>query len=329
MTENRKNTGKAVVVSETGKLANLEAREAYEFAALADAPNTQKAYRADWKHFTTWCFNRKKSALPVEPEVLATYLRFCAEKLKLKMSTVSRRVSAISEAHKRSGLKSPTQEWVVRNTMKRLRRELGEPARGKEPLLVDDLKDIVELCDTSTLVGVRDKAVLLVGFGSSLRRSDISNLDVEDISKAEEGLVLMVRKEKTDQERRGRKVGLPYGKHPETCAVRALCHWIEVSGLRSGPLFRAVTKFDKPRQTRMSAQTVALIVKKYCSLIGKSSRNFGGHSLRAGFATSAAMAGASERSIQKQTGHASVEVLRRYIREAEVFRDNALAQLDL
>lgn len=324
------NKSETTLVTTTGdELSSLEAMEAYEFAALADAPNTQRAYKADWKHFVTWCANRKRCPLPVEPDVLATYTRFCAEKLKLKMSTVSRRLSAISEAHLRSGLKSPTQEWVVRNTMKRLRREHGTPPKGKEPLLVEDLKKIVELCDTTTLSGIRDKAVLLVGFGSSLRRSDISNLDFEDISKAEEGLVLMIRKEKTDQKRLGRKVGLPYGKYPETCAIRALCHWIEASQLRSGPLFRAVTKFDKPRQTRMSSGTVATIVKKYCDLIGKSPRNMSGHSLRSGFATSAAMAGASERSIQNQTGHASVEVLRRYIREAEIFRDNALKTLDL
>src|SRR5512135_2979976 len=160
-------------------------------------------------------------------------------------------------------------------------------------------------------------------------RSDLVNLDVDDLAKADEGLVLMVRKGKTDQKREGRKIGIPYGKDPSTCPVRVLCEWITAAEITSGPLFRAVTKFGRVRQTRLSDRIVAEIVKKYCALIGKRVPLFSGHSLRAGFATSAAIAGASERSIQKQTGHASVNVLRRYIREAEMFRDNALSKLDL
>ena len=136
----------------------------------------------------------------------------------------------------------------------------------------------------------------------------------------------MVRKGKTDQKREGRKIGIPYGKDPLTCPARALCEWIAEAQITSGPLFRAVTKFGRVRPTRLSDRVVAEIVKKYCASIGKQVPLFSGHSLRAGFATSAAIAGASERSIQKQTGHASVNILRRYIREAEMFRDNALSK---
>ncbi|MGZ5950265.1 MAG: site-specific integrase [Isosphaeraceae bacterium] len=184
-------------------------------------------------------------------------------------------------------------------------------------------------CCPQTLAGRRDKAILLVGFCGAFRRSDLVNLDIEDLAKADEGLVLMVRKGKTDQKRQGRKIGIPYGKDPLTCPVRALCEWIAEAQITSGPLFRAVTKFGRPRPTRLCDRVVAEIVKKYCKQIGKRVPLFSGHSLRAGFATSAAIAGASERSIQKQTGHASVNVLRRYIREAEMFRDNALSKLDL
>ena len=161
-----------------------------------------------------------------------------------------------------------------------------------------------------TLAGRRDKAILLVGFCGAFRRSDLVNLDIEDLAKADEGLVLMVRKGKTDQKREGRKIGIPYGKDPLTCPVRALCEWIAEAQITSGPLFRAVTKFGRPRPTRLCDRVVAEIVKKYCKQIGKRVPLFSGHSLRAGFATSAAIAGASERSIQKQTGHASVNVLR-------------------
>lgn len=305
-----------------------EAQEAVEFAALADAPNTQRAYLSDWKHFLAWCKKRKRAALPVSPDDLALYLRYCAEKLHLKMSTVQRRLAAISEAQSRNGFQSPSAEWVVRNTMKRLRRELGAPARGKNPILVEDLKEMVALCPP-TLTGLRDKAILLIGFSGALRRSDLVNLDVGDISKADEGLILVVRKEKTDQKREGRKIGIPFGQDALTCPVKAVCEWLLAAKIDAGPIFRGVTRWDRPSPTRLSDRVVAEIVKLYCGRIGKSVKNFSGHSLRAGFATSAAIAGASERSIQKQTGHASLLVLRRYIREAEMFRENAMHLLDL
>ena len=174
--------------------------------------------------------------------------------------------------------------------MRRLRRDLGAPARGKNPVLVDDLKAMLAHCPP-TLAGRRDKAILLVGFCGAFRRSDLVNLDIEDLAKADEGLVLMVRKGKTDQKREGRKIGIPYGKDPLTCPVRALCEWIAEAQITSGPLFRAVTKFGRVRPTRLCDRVVAVIVKKYCEQIGKRVPLFSGHSLRAGFATSAAIGG--------------------------------------
>ncbi len=154
-------------------LKDPEARETFEFAALADAPNTQRAYLADWKHFIAWCKKRNKSPLPVDPDSLAQYVRFCGEKLQLNMSTVRRRLSAITEAHKRNSYPSPCGEWIVTNTMRRLRRELGRPATGKNPILVKDLKEMIALCPP-TLAGMRDKAVLLIGFSGAFRRSSIN-----------------------------------------------------------------------------------------------------------------------------------------------------------
>lgn len=310
------------------ELRDRESLDAFEYAALADAPNTQRAYASDWKHFLSWCRNRNRCPLPVNPDDLALYLRFCAQKLELKVSTVQRRLSAISEAHSRNGHQSPAGDWIVRNTMKRLRRELGAPARGKNPILVDDLKAMIAHCPPS-LAGARDRAVLLIGFCGALRRTDLVNLDIEDISSADEGLVLMIRKGKTDQKREGRKIAIPFGHEPLSCPVRALCEWVDFAQITVGPLFRAVTNLGRPRPTRLSDRVVAEIVKRYCALIGKSVSQFAGHSLRAGFVTSAAMAGATERSIQKQTGHASLIILRRYIREAELFTDNAFNKLNL
>ena len=218
------------------RLTNPEVLEAFEFAAQADAPNTQRTYLADWKHFIAWCKTRHRCPLPVSPDDLALYLRYCAEKLGLKISTVQRRVSAISEAHARNGHPSPAGEWVVRNTMRRLRRDLGAPARGKNPVLVDDLKAMLAHCP-QTLAGRRDKAILLVGFCGAFRRSDLVNLDIEDLAKADEGLVLMVRKGKTDQKREGRKIGIPYGKDPLTCPVRHFANGLPRLRSRPGPSF--------------------------------------------------------------------------------------------
>lgn len=307
---------------------DAETRELHRFAALADSENTQRAYASDWKHFMTWCKRRYKSFLPASPDDVANYIRVCAESMKLKISTVRRRVSSIAEAHNRNGFKSPCGEWVVRNTMRRLTRELGEPARGKQPILVEDLKAMLSHCPP-TLTGIRDKAVLLIGFAGAFRRSELVAVNVEDITTSDEGIVIMIRGSKTDQKREGRKVAIPYGKELITCPVKALLTWLDAANISKGPVFRAMTKFERARTTRTNGRTVAEIVKKYCTLIGKRVSSFSGHSLRAGLATSAAIAGASEASIQKQTGHKSLLILRRYIRDASLFRENAAYKLDL
>lgn len=195
--------------------ADPETFEIYQYAALADASNTQRAYASDWKQFLTWCKRRKKSPLPAHPDDVALYIRYCAEKRKLKISTVRRRLSAIAEAHKRNGLDSPCSEWVVKNTLKRLRRELGKPAKGKSPILVKDLKAMISHCPP-TLSGLRDKAVLLIGFTGAFRRSELVAINIDDITSSDDGLVVMIREGKTDQKRVGRKVGIPFGKDPET-----------------------------------------------------------------------------------------------------------------
>ena len=307
---------------------DLETREARRFASLADSKNTQRAYTADWRHFISWCKNRNKAPLPVAPDDLAIYLRFCAEKHKLKMSTLRRRLAAIAEAHRRNGFQTPSGEWVVKNTMRRLRRDLGTPEKGKSPLLVKDIKEMISHCPP-TLTGLRDKALLLIGFVGAFRRSELVALDIEDVTTSDEGIVVMIRGSKTDQKREGRKVGIPFGNDPLTCPVKSLIDWLDAANITSGPLFRSMMKEERPRTTRMSDRVVAEIVKKYCSLIGKKVAGFSGHSLRAGLATSAAIAGASEASIQKQTGHKSLIILRRYIRDASLFRENAVHKLEL
>ena len=308
--------------------ADPETLELYQYAALADASNTQRAYASDWKQFLKWCKKRRKEPLPANPDDVALYIRHCAEKQKLKISTVRRRLSAIAEAHKRNGFDSPCTEWVVKNTLRRLRRELGKPAKGKSPILVKDLRAMISHCPP-TLSGLRDKAVLLIGFTGAFRRSELVALNIDDLTSSDDGIVALIREGKTDQKRIGRKIGIPFGKDPETCPVRALLTWLDAANITEGPVFRGVTKAETPRTTPLSDRMVAEIVKKYSKLIGKRSALFSGHSLRAGLATSAAIAGASEASIQKQTGHKSLMVLRRYIRDASLFRENAAGKLGL
>jgi integrase len=299
-----------------------------DYARQAQAENTRRAYRADWRDFLTYAKKRGKQTLPADPDEVARYLRHLVARRGLKVVTVSRRLAAIAEQHKANGFPSPADEWVVTKTLRRLRCEHGEPARGKAPLLIEDMKRIAASIP-DTLVGTRDRAILLLGFAGAMRRRELVSLDVEDLALAPEGLVLSINKSKTDQTRRGRKIGIPYGKNEPTCPVRAVLRWLEQSKLIDGPLFRGVTKHGALRMTRLTDQIVADVVKRYAKAIGKHTCRFGAHSLRAGFITSAAIAGVPERAIQDQSGHQSVTVLRRYIRDACIFRYNAAAKVGL
>ena len=305
-----------------------ELEDAHAYAEQAKAKNTRRAYQSDWNDFEAYLTKRNHSVLPASPDDVALYLRYLVQRRVLKVSTVSRRLAAITEQHKANGYRSPAEEWVVRNTMRRLRLEHGSPARGKAPLLIEDVKKIMDSIP-DTLVGVRDRAILLLGFAGAMRRRELVSLDIQDLALAPEGLVLSVNQSKTDQTRKGRKLGIPHGVHEATCPVRAVLRWIEQSKLADGPLFRGITKHGAVRTTRLTDQIVADIVKRYTKEIGKYASRFSAHSLRSGFITSAAIAGVPERAIQDQSGHQSVTVLRRYIRDACIFRFNAAAKVGL
>lgn len=298
------------------------------FAKASKAENTVRAYAADWRDFCAYAQKRHKPCLPAEPDEVARYARDLVERRHLKLNTVSRRLAAITEEHLSNGYATPVAEWVVKNTLRRLRREHGAPARGKSPLLTKDLQRIVELI-LPTTAGIRDKAILLLGFAGAMRRRELVSLDIEDLAIAPEGLVLAINRSKTDQTRIGRKIGIPFGTHASTCPVRAVSAWLEAAKLSEGPLFRGVTKHGSIRPTRLTDQIVADIVKKHVRAIGKYAAKFSGHSLRVGFVTAAAMAGVSEKSIADQSGHQSLTVLRKYIRDASVFRNNAASKVGL
>jgi integrase len=179
------------------------------------------------------------------------------------------------------------------------------------------------------MAGARDKALILLGFAGAMRRSELVALNWEDIQLADEGVVVFITRGKTDQMGCGRKIGIPFGSDPLTCPVQALLNWQDKSGLSTEAIFRKVNRHERPEGKRLCGHSVALIVKKAFKAIGKPSLPFSGHSLRAGLATQAAMSGASERSIQNQTGHKSLKVLRTYIRDGNLFRENAAKKTGL
>jgi integrase len=212
--------------------------------------------------------------------------------------------------------------------MSGIRRTQGTAQTAKTPVLVDDLRRMLANLP-GNLLGVRDRALLLVGFCGAFRRSELVALDAGDVAVTRDGLVVTIRRSKTDQEGEGRKIGIPYGCRLESCPVRSFQEWLTKSGVTEGPLFRPIDRFGKMAPVRLSAAAVADIVKRCALAVGLNASDFAGHSLRSGLATSAAMAGASERSIMHQTGHRSVNMVRRYIRDGSLFRENAVAIVGL
>jgi integrase len=300
--------------------------QAREFARRSKAESTLRGYRADWREFCGWCEGHAVRPLPAAPETVASYIAECAG--RLKVGSIQRRLNAIAEAHKAMGAESPTGAGIVRATLKGIRRTLGTAAAQKSPTLTDDIRAMVDAAD-SGLIGARDRALILLGFAGAFRRSELVGLDIEDCAFGKDGLTVTLRRSKTDQDGAGRKIGIPYGANPDTCPVRTIQVWIEQAGIAVGPLFRSINRHGRVQAGRLSGIDVARVVKKLADRAGLDPAKYAGHSLRAGHATSAAIAGASERSILNQTGHRSVQMVRRYIRDGSLFRENSAGKLGL
>ncbi len=326
------------------------AEQAQDYARQAKAENTRRAYRADWNDFDAWCATHRLSAMPASPETVALYLSDLAK--THKCSTLQRRLSAISQAHAAKGKDSPTKTAIVHSVWQGIRRVKGIAPDCKEPAVTEILRKMVaELPDN--LLGMRDRALLVVGFAGAFRRSELVGLNREDVHFTVEGMTLTLRRSKTDQEGEGRKIGLPYGSNLATCPVRSLQAWMNASSASSptpgehppqaplhppqaplynekgNPLFVGINRHGKRLPKRLSGNAVASIVKRYAEKAGLDPTQFAGHSLRAGLATAAAQAGVSERAIMAQTGHRSTAMVRRYIRDGSLFRENAAAAVGL
>ena len=298
-----------------------------DYLRAAVAGSTAKAYRSDWRHFAVWCHAHGLESLPAAPETVAVYLSALSE--THKPSTLSRRVAAISQNHQAVGYEPPTRAAVVRKALAGIRRTKGTAPAVKVPLTVDDLRIIARDHLPDGARGIRDRALLLLGFAGAFRRSELVGIDREHLEFVPEGVVVTLPRSKTDQEGAGRKVAIPYGQHLETCAVRALAAWLALARISSGPVFRRVDRHGNIGADRLTGKSVAVTVKNYMAAIGKDPAAYAGHSLRAGFATAAACAGAEERDIMRQTGHRSTVMVRRYIRDGSLFRSNAASVIGL
>jgi len=295
------------------------------------ANNTVKAYKSDFNDFGLFCVKNKFKSLPSEPKIVSLYLTHLSTK-DIKMSTLKRRLVSIGVIHKLKGLYLDTKHPSIIENLMGIKRRKGSIQKGKKPILISNLKQIINVIDkekNEEIKKLRDRSIILIGFSGGFRRKEIVSLDYEDLDFVEEGLKINLRRSKTDQFGEGSIKGLPYFDSAQYCPVVSIQKWIEISKINSGALFRRFNKGSKLSKNRLTDQTVALLIKKYLKLAGIESRDYSGHSLRSGFATSAAESGAEERSIMAMTGHKSSEMVRRYIKEANLFKNNALNKIKI
>jgi site-specific recombinase XerD len=295
------------------------------------ASNTIRAYKSDFKDFGLFCAKNGFKSLPSESKIVSLYLTYLSTK-GMKMSTIKRRLVSIGVIHKLKGHYLDTKHPSIIENIMGIKRRKGSIQNGKKPLLISHLKALINVIDEQKkeeIKKIRDRSIILIGFSGGFRRNEIVSLDFDDLDFLTEGLKISLRRSKTDQFGEGLVKGLPYFNNVRYCPVQSLKKWIEISKINKGPLFRRFSKGSNLTENRLTDQTVALLIKQYLQLAGVDSKNFSGHSLRSGFATSAAESGAEERSIMAMTGHKSTEMVRRYIKEANLFKNNALNKIKI
>jgi len=293
------------------------------------ANNTVRAYKSDFNDFGLFCAQNGFKSLPSDPKIVSLYLTHLSTR-NIKMSTLKRRLVSIGIIHKLKGHYLDTKHPIIIENIMGIKRRKGSIQKGKKPLLINNLKIIINVIDEynhEDLKKFRDRSIILMGFSGGFRRNEIVSLNYDDLEFVTEGLKINLKRSKTDQFGEGSVKGLPYFDNIQYCPVLSLKNWIEISNINSGPLFRRFSRGSKLSENRLTDQTVALLIKKYLKLAGIDNKNYSGHSLRSGFATSAAESGAEERSIMAMTGHKSTEMVRRYIKEANLFKNNALNKI--
>ena len=295
------------------------------------ANNTVRAYKSDFKDFELFCLKNGFKSMPSDSKIVSLYLTYLSTK-DVKMSTLKRRLVAIGVIHRLKGHYLDTKHPSIIENIMGIKRRKGSIQKGKKPLLINNLKTIINVIDDikdDEIKRYRDRTIILIGFSGGFRRNEIVSLDFDDLDFVNEGLKINLKKSKTDQFGEGLIKALPYFDNPNYCPVKSLQKWLNYSKIDNGPVFRRLNKGSKLTENRLTDQTVAILIKKYLQSSGIDSKNYSGHSLRSGFATSAADSGAEERSIMAMTGHKSTEMVRRYIKEANLFKNNALNKIKI
>ena len=280
--------------------------------------NTLRAYQSDFNDFSLFCSKNGFQAMPTHPKILALYITHLSS--YSKYSTLKRRLASISIIHKTKGHYIDTKHPIIVENLMGIKRTNGSNQKGKKPLLINDLKLLINAIDESkekNIRKLRDKALVLIGFAGGFRRSELVDIEYEDIEFVEEGVKIFVKRSKTDQSGEGLTKAIPYFDNINFCPVKTLNKWVVEAEIKEGKIFN------------ISDKSVALIIKKYANYAGLDSHRYAGHSLRSGFATSTAESGAEERNIMAMTGHKSTEMVRRYIKEANLFKNNALNKIKL
>ena len=297
---------------------------------LSKSNNTLRAYKSDFKDFGAFCAKHGLSSMPTEPKIVSLYLTHLST--SSKMSTLRRRLVSIGVVHKLKGHYLDTKHPVIIENLMGIKRKKGSIQTGKKPLLINHLKKIINVIDEQKIEKIkklRNRTLILIGFGGGFRRTELISIDYEDLDFVEEGVKITLRRSKTDQFGEGLVKGLPYFTNEKYCPVTSLKNWINLSQIKTGPIFRRFAKGAILTGHRLTDQSVVLIIKNYLKLVGIESQNYSGHSLRSGFATVAAESGADERSIMAMTGHKTTQMVRRYIKEANIFKNNALNKIKL
>ena len=295
------------------------------------ADNTIRAYKSDFNDFELFCIKNEFKSLPTHPKIISLYITYLSKK-DAKMSTLKRRIVSIGVIHKMKGHYLDTKHPAIIENIMGIKRRKGSIQKSKKPLLINNLKKIINVIDENIkneIKRLRDRSIILIGFSGGFRRNEIVSLDYNDLDFMQEGLKITLRKSKTDQFGEGLIKGLPYFDNNQYCPVISISKWLEISKINSGPLFRRFKKGLGLSDNRLTDQTVALLIKEYLNLAGIDNKNYSGHSLRSGFATSAAESGAEERNIMAMTGHKSTEMVRRYIKEANLFKNNTLNKIKI
>ena len=304
--------------------------ETLENLKSSKANNTLRAYKSDFRDFGAFCAKHGLNSMPTEPKIVSLYLTHLSTSTKI--STLRRRLVSIGVVHKLKGHYLDTKHPVIIENLMGIKRKKGSIQIGKKPILINHLKEIINVIDNQKIDKIkklRNRTLILLGFGGGFRRTELISIDYEDLDFVEEGLKIILRRSKTDQFGEGMVKGIPYFTNEKYCPVISLKNWINLSKIKTGSIFRRFAKGSILTSNRLTDQSVVLIIKDCLKLAGIENKNFSGHSLRSGFATVAAESGADERSIMAMTGHKTTQMVRRYIKKANIFKNNALNKVKL